>query len=411
MQVQGSHWVTDGCCLGLAASPAPCLHACVLLSCACGAAGGGALTAKSSSYLDNCCLLVSSYSAPSMNATQLLLFADPDTSRSMPPGYTWPFDGSEGPDAQGTAGRRSHGGAGLGPAGLAGLVVGLCAAAALAGLLAWVLVAKRRRQRQQQYVQDAAGVFKPTASDGNLTQSRIYGYSGQDQYGSSMSSDVRGASAGAVLGPALTQEQKGYAHGYSQGYSQGLQQQQSGSQSGGTSGSGTGVGVSSGDAASRATGAGGSEDRRWHKLTSAISSKVQDIHQQRLRTALMQSKSAGAVSLGGAAAVASTLADRSTVLADGTTQSSSGASAQHNSSSQGTPVRQAGVAAAAGLSGSSVQQEQVNGVSAERSNTLELKELIGRGTFGTVYRWGGIGERGGAWGQGRSSCVWGVAVL
>ena len=351
-------------------------------------AGGGALAAKSSSLQDNCCLLISSYTAPSMNATQLLLFEDPDLSRSTPSGYFWPYDGAEGTGAR--AGRQGVGGTGLSSAALTGLIVALCGAAVLAAVLAWVLVARRRRRRrdvlQQQYAgQDGSSIYKQPSGNTSNSQDSIYGgmhsCGGQEWHGPPGGPDGGGAQ--------------------SCGQQAALQRQSGSQQSAGTnSGSGTGVGVTIAEAgASGSAGGGGGAvlgNKRWQKLTTAISSKVQDIHQQRLRTALMQSQVGGSMTVGGAAvggaaaAAGAAAASRSPRF---------GGMPHTNNSSQslqsfGSTGKQGGSSAAAtgGEHGSlEHQQQQRAGASPDGCNTLELKELIGRGTFGTVYRCGGGG--------------------
>lgn len=370
-----------------------------LLCCPLECAGGGALAAKSSTYHENCCLVISSYTAPSMNATQLLLFTDPDVVRSTPPGYTWPFDGSEGlgPGEGPGMGRAEPS---LSAASLAGLIVGLCMTVVLAAVLLWVFVCRRRRRMAagQQYVQDANGIHKLPSGDIHRSSSNgTFGSSSQGyckdlRMGArAVGPDGRRVADVAAVGSALMQDQQGYQQGFNQGYSQGLQCQ-SASLSGG-SGSGTGIGqgadMSSSEAGLGMDSTGGLlGNKRWHKLTTAISSKVQDIHQQRLRTALMQSQRTGVVTLGGPPGAAASGASCSPGAAAPTAGDSStslqASGGLHNSySSSGTPMHAGGSTVGGVLSGSEQQDES----SYDSRNTLELKELIGRGTFGTVYRY------------------------
>ena len=62
--------------------------------------------------MDGCCLLILNYTAPGLTARNLLLAPDPDTARSMPPGYFWPYDGSE---AQGMDALKGANSAAAGP--------------------------------------------------------------------------------------------------------------------------------------------------------------------------------------------------------------------------------------------------------------------------------------------------------
>jgi hypothetical protein len=363
--------------------------------------GGTSLVAKSSSFLDDCCLLISSYTGPGMNATTLLLFTDPDSSRSMPPGYFWPYDGSEGLGLAGTrAGGLGGQGSGLSSASLAGLVVGLCAAAVLAAVLVWVFVARQRRR--QQYVAESGSLCKLPASSGDTQRSSsnsAYGLQGcgKDQFGRSLGPDGHPVADVAAIGSGSLQDQQNFQAGFSQGYSQALQRA-SASQSGGTtSGSGTGQGVDHTGGSTTGMGSDGNGcvlgNKRWQKLTTAISSKVQDIHQQRLRTALMQSQRTGVVTVGGPSTASS--ASTSPGFAPLTAGSSAAslhasAGAPHNSANNGPGTHaHVGSAAAAGtgmLRGSELQS-QAEDLSLDKANVFDLKELIGRGTFGTVYRW------------------------
>jgi hypothetical protein len=384
----------------------------------CPAAGRGALSAKSSSYLDDCCLLISSYTAPSMNATSLLLFVDPDSSRAAPAGYVWPYDGSEGEGAAAAAAAAAAGGSssagrqGLSSAGLAGLVVGIVAAAVLAALLIWLLAARRRRRKQQQqYVQNGGGIYKlPSAFTVDMNQSSNnsgYSSTAQGMYSSSKQpgqqlgpgQDGRPVADVAVLGSSLLQDQQ------QQSYQQGYSQNGSGSEAvvgttGNTGGQSIGgTGSTGDDGAVPGT-------KRWQKLTTAISSKVQDIHQQRLRTAFMQSQHSGngSVVLAGAAAKGASHGGGSRSLQQGSgglqqqqpqaqlsglgdgssgqagLQFAGGSSSSGTLSHSGTAVTAAGVSGGAALGGGSEGQQ------GDGRNTLALKELIGRGTFGTVYR-------------------------
>lgn len=362
--------------------------------------GGGTLAARSSSFLDNCCLLISSYSAPSMNATQLLLFTDPDVARSTPPGYTWPADGAGGSFGGNPAG--SHGA--LSTAGLAGLIIGLCAGLVLVGVVVWMLLMRRSRRR-------AAGVDGQMGLDSNsflsdkhmLASVDVGGSSNNNsmygsRYCSSKDRDCRmgtngmhGRAADVAASSTLTPDQQ-------QQY-QGLH-----TQSIGGSISTTGRGGVSGKLDSiSGTGSNGGVlgNKRWQKLTNAISSKVQDIHQQRLRTAFMQAQRTGVVSLGGSNSPA--FASRSPGLdwsSGGPGSSSSLQYANNNnnnsgSNNSGTMQQVAGgggSGASMSMFGGSEQREQQQQQMLQDDNgqdardTFELKELIGRGTFGMVYR-------------------------
>lgn len=361
-------------------------------------AGGASLSAKSSSYLDNCCLLISSYTGPGMNATSLLLFTDPDSSRSTPPGYYWPYDGSEGLGPAGTAsGGSGAPGSGLSSASLAGLIVGVCAAAVLAGVLVWVLVARQRRRRKQQYDAETSSLYKLQSSSGDTQRSSSNsGYGapgyGKDQFGRALGPDGHPVTDVAVIGSGSLQDQQNYQAGFSQGYSQALQRASASQSGGATSGSGTAPGPDT--TGSCTTGPMGSEpnggvlgNKRWQKLTTAISSKVQDIHQQRLRTALMQSQRTGIVRFGGPPS-----ASRSPGVAPPTAGNSFGSlhasgGGPHNSySGSGTQVHAGSSAGKAGtgtFSGSDLQS-QAEDSSMDKANVLDLKELIGRGAFGIV---------------------------
>lgn len=384
----------------------------------CPATGGGALSAKSSSYLDDCCLSVSSYTAPSMNATSLLLFVDPDSSRSTPPGYVWPYDGSEGAAA---AGSTSAGRQGLSSAGLAGLIVGVVAAAVLAALLIWLLAA--RQQRRRQYGQAAGGMYKlPLSFSVDMHQSSNnsgYSSTAQGMCGSTHpvqqylpAQDGRLVADVAVVGAGALDDQQ-------QSSQQGFSQSGSGSGTVGPMDSG-GMGNTGGQSVGGTGGSTGDDvavpgTKRWQKLTTAISSKVQDIHQQRLRTAFMQSQRAGSgssVLAGAAAAGAVGTAAAKGLTHGGSSRNSQGGGLQPppqehlsgvgdggssgalqfsaadsgapggGSSSSGTLSHSGTAVAAVGgaaLGGGEAQQ-------GDGRNTLALKELIGRGTFGTVYR-------------------------
>jgi hypothetical protein len=132
--------------------------------------------------------------------------------------------------------------------------------------------------------------------------------------------------------------------------------------------------------------AGVFSDRRWLKLTSAISGKVQDIHKNRLKSALLSSQPAV---FGNAAAAAG-----SSTTGDGTNTAVPGGDGSGDSSSSelgkgssaaagdGTAADGSTVGASAAHSSSSKQQQ-----AAAPSNTLQLKEVIGQGSFGIVYRW------------------------
>ena len=319
------------------------------------AGGGGSLVAKSSSYQDNCCLVISSYTAPSMNATQLLLFTDPDTSRSTPPGYMWPYDGSEAGAAGGRAGQRS----GLSHASLTGLIVGLCAAAVLAAVLVGLLVTRHRRRKAADLRQQSGSIYKPQSFTGDSGSNSTYSsrdrcYGGSGPHG--RAADV------AAVGSAYNADQQGSLQTPSLVTS---------------SGSGTGMGLNSSGEKSDGASSNIVGNKRWQKLTNAISGKVQDIHQQRLRTAFMQSVTSGAAAGRGSGAAAA-------AAAAGAGESS--ASLPYNSTSNAsTPVQGSGNA---GVFAGDQQEQQHRGEGdASSGDTLDLKELIGRGTFGTVYRW------------------------
>jgi type II secretory pathway pseudopilin PulG len=398
--------------------------------------------AQSSSYQDNCCLLISSYSAPSMNATQLLLFPDPDHNRAAPAGYYWPYDGSEGLGGQGSAVSKGLGEAPAGlrsPASLAGFIVGLVVAATLAAVLLWVLLLSRQRRRAaaaaaaeaEYYAQDSkrrlsmGDVGRNSDGSGGMYGSSYGNDSSKDRYpmGRGLGPDGRPVADVAAVGSAAVLDQSGL--GFSpQGHFQGSPGWRSSPQSGSNTNSGSGMGLpgssglqrssfdpgnssSGGGMASGPAGAGSAAsnmlgNKRWQKLTTAISSKVHDIHQQRLRTALMQSQPRGSGSMGsgmglggtfgGLGATSLTRAAAAGGGHSGSGNYGSGSSLQGSGGLPGSYDSSSALQARAeGAAGRAQQQQQQQGEqedqSADSQNVLELKELIGRGTFGTVYRW------------------------
>lgn len=332
-----------------------------------------------------------------MNATQLLLFTDPDVARSTPPGYTWPADGSGGSLSGNPAGM--HGA--LSTAGLAGLVIGLCAGLVLAGVIVWMLLMRRGSRRRgaggadgqmglnsNSFLSDKHVFASVDVGGGGSSNNSMYG----SRYGSSSKDRDSRMGAGAMHGRAADVAASSTLTPDQQQQYQGLHTQSIGASIG------TGRGGVSGELDSvSGTGSNGGVlgNKRWQKLTNAISSKVQDIHQQRLRTAFMQAQRTGVVSLGGSNSPP--FASRSPGLGrssgGGPGSSSSLQHANNNSGSNNSGTMQHVAAGGSGASmsmfGGSEQREQQqlqDDGGQDARDTFELKELIGRGTFGTVYR-------------------------
>ncbi|KAF8057640.1 HT1 [Scenedesmus sp. PABB004] len=300
-----------------------------------GAAPPPPLRATASRLVDDCCLLVSNYSAPGLTASELLLVADPDEARAMPPGYLWPFDGTE---RQGELVPRAQrrGASALGPAAVAGVVIGAVLGAAL--LAALVLLLVRRRQRRRRHAGASAAGAKALPPGVRPGGALGGGCDAERQPDKQHSSDASSELQHSLAAPGSS---SGAAH------------------SSGDRGGGGGGGVLS--------------DKRWLKLTSAISGKVQDIHTNRLKSALLESQAAGAP--GGAPSLAGAPPPR-----DGSPAgSTAGAEADDGGGGGGGGAPPHGGDAAAGGAGPG-------------GNVLQLKEIIGQGSFGTVYRatWQGV---------------------
>jgi type III secretory pathway component EscV len=114
------------------------------------------------------------------------------------------------------------------------------------------------------------------------------------------------------------------------------------------------------------------EDKRWVKLTNAIGDKVLDIHKQRLKSALLDADSRSTTivnPLGGSKNEFSGAG-----VLDGMTSTSYSLQATVNNMQQVQP-RQDTMASSAAEADPATQH-----------NLLKLKEVIGQGSFGTVYR-------------------------
>jgi hypothetical protein len=317
------------------------------------------------------------------------------------------------------------------------LIVGLVVAASLAAVLLWVLLARQRRRaavaaaaaETEYYAQDSKrrlSLGDAGRRDGNGLYGSSYCHSSgsKDRYpGRGFGPDGRPVADVAAVGSAAVQglDQAGYSPQQQQQQQQQYLQDSPGwrssPQSGGTnSGSGVGLISSSGlqggsldPGTSSSGGMGGPRDsisggsmlgnKRWQKLTTAISSKVHDIHQQRLRTALMQSQPRGGGSMDSGMGLGGSSGGTSLCRAaaggpsgsnnyGGGSSSSLQGSGPLGSFDSGTALQQG----AEGANGRGQQQQQQQqgeqeDALADSQNVLELKELIGRGTFGTVYRW------------------------
>jgi hypothetical protein len=124
------------------------------------------------------------------------------------------------------------------------------------------------------------------------------------------------------------------------------------------------------------------EDKRWVKLTGAISDKVLDIHKQRLKSALLDAKERRS----------SSCSDPLGITKPGAAASSSGrvAGSPGNSGSLQGTVAQQHSSQCLQQHSSQCQSNLATGAAeadqAAQHNSLKLKEVIGQGTFGTVYR-------------------------
>uniref|UniRef100_A0A383WJF9 Protein kinase domain-containing protein n=1 Tax=Tetradesmus obliquus TaxID=3088 RepID=A0A383WJF9_TETOB len=407
------------------------------------------LRANASQLVDGCCLLILNYTAPGLTARNLLLAPDPDTARSMPPGYFWPYDGSEAQGMDALKGANSAAAAAaaahskrqthLAPGAITGVVVGCIVGVVLLAALLGLLVRRRRQQQRQQQKQgvleDSVGGFVPVVlgrgggsgldgsgmdgcSSANADSDQLHKHkhkissSGNGAlYGGGYSD---GAAAAVACGPAAV-------HASTDSSKQAIRR--AGSGTGSTPSSGTGSTTARGlqrasAAGSSSAGAGGSSsgaaagdapdaaaaggaaallsDRRWLALTSAISGKVQDIHKNRLKSALLSSQPL----FGAAADCSSTAADGTSAAAaaaaaggDSGTSSSSeqvpGSASAAAAAGAAAAADDSAVSAGAALSSSGGKQQQQ---SPAQSDMLQLKEVIGQGSFGIVYRatWQGV---------------------
>lgn len=373
-----------------------------------------------SRYVDNCCLWIKNYTAPGLAGSNLLLVPDPDTARSMPPGYFWPYDGTEGlaMPSLGQAGGSSRA---TSQAVTAGIVVGVVLGCALIAALLAVLVLRRRRwQQQQEYISAAGGGFKAAAGDSRDTacsaccrglgphscsppdwhaspqlpcnsksMSRTsytaagyvgagaagYGDSGVTVVRHGVAASGKGSSDGMTARTAheMLAQPAACKTDSVTGNSGELQRASGGA---GTSSGGAGCAVVAGEPSSGA--AGVLSDKRWLKLTRAISGKVQDIHQNRLKSALLQLQPLAVVA--GSTAGGSAAGSAATHEAGSSSSSSSHGSAGEPAAGTLRDADGSPTSASAAAGRSSTLKQPV------ASNVLQLKEVIGQGSFGIVYR-------------------------
>eukprot|EP00775_Hariotina_reticulata_P001812 gene1812-2145_t len=305
--------------------------------------GGEALQASGSKFVDGCCLLINTYRAPRLVASQLLLLPDPDEARSMPPHYWWPGQDSGLQDftQASSGGSAAH----LSTGGIAGVAVGVVLGLLLLAGLVLLLVRQRRRRRTA--AANLASKHNTCISDAGSAAGR-HGWQGSGRTNST-GRFSSAASSGIDSAQQVCDQQQHGKEALALDMSLLPPDKQISKSS-----SETGAVL---------------EDKRWVKLTSAIGDKVLDIHKQRLKSALLDAS-------GLASANASPLGN-----------------SKHASSGSGLV---AGSACGNGTASDErhMQQRCQNSMGpgaleadqAIPNSSLKLKEVIGQGSFGTVYR-------------------------